>query len=156
MRSKLRRSLSAIIRLKQTNTKSRRLSGTLHRLHFVFPAENETLPWLRSVVVRFVVVPILSGSLNEYWFYICCECVIAIWRLCLWHPLVARNHFFPCGWASMLTVHNPLDLILIPRLDSVHLKPKRPPVKLGDSDRSGGEQSVIWEGGGGGRFENFQ
>ena len=71
--------------------KSRRLSGKLHPLNFVFPAENETLPRLRSVVViRYVVnAPYsyrCSGSLNEYWLYMCCECVIAIWRLCLWHP----------------------------------------------------------------------
>ena len=60
--------------------------------------------------------------------------------------LVARNYFFPSGWASMLTVHNPLDLILIPRLDSVHLKPKWPSVKIGDSQWSKGdyEQTVIW------------
>ena len=47
----------------------------------------------------------------------------------------------------MLIVPHPLDLILIPRLNSVHLKPKSwPPVKIGDSEWSTGdyEQSVIW------------
>ena len=46
----------------------------------------------------------------------------------------------------MLIVPHPLDLILMPRLDSVHLKPKWPPVKIGDSEWSRGdyEQSVIW------------
>ena len=48
----------------------------------------------------------------------------------------------------MLIVPHPLDLILMPRLDSVHLKPKWPPVKIGDSEWSRGdyEQSVIWGG----------
>lgn len=143
VRSKLRRSVSAIIRLKKTNTKSCHLSGKLHRLNFIFPAENEILPRLQSVVIVRFVVPILSGRLNEYrLYYVCCECVIAIWRLRWWHPLVARNYFFPSGWASMLTVPHPLDLIL--RLDSVYLKPKWPPVKIGDSVRSRGEPSVIW------------
>ena len=60
--------------------------------------------------------------------------------------LVARNYFFPSSWASMLTVPQRLDLILIPRLDSVHLKPKWPSVKIGDSQWSKGdyEQTVIW------------
>ena len=44
----------------------------------------------------------------------------------------------------MLTVHHPLDLIVMSRLDSVHLKPKWPPLKIGDSERSRGKQSVIW------------
>ena len=46
----------------------------------------------------------------------------------------------------MLIIPHPLDLILMPRLDSVHLKPKWPPVKIEDSEWSRGdyEQSVIW------------
>ena len=46
----------------------------------------------------------------------------------------------------MLIIPHPLDLILMSRLDSVHLKPKWPPVKIGDSEWSRGdyEQSVIW------------
>ena len=44
-----------------------------------------------SVSSSMLKVPILSGSLNEYWLYMCCGCVIAIWRLCLWHPQL----FFP-------------------------------------------------------------